>query len=112
MRPCPPGRRNRRIEIQSYCESGPGQPARTYRTFLKCWAKIEPMNGTERWYASPGQTIATEYLKLSIAYRRGVTTMMRVLKVETGELFEITSVIDLEDRHIDLILLCIKWGRQ
>jgi len=112
MRPCPPGRRNRRIALQSYAETGPGQPAKVYATWWRCSARIEPMNGTERWYATPGQVIASEYLKVNIPYRRGVNTMMRVLKLETGELFEIISVIDLEDRHIDMVLLCIKWGRQ
>lgn len=71
-------------------------------------ARVEPLNGTERWYTF--QTIAVEQTKFTIRYHAKIDASMRILW--QGDYYEITSVIDVQERKIQMILLAVKWGRQ
>ena len=98
----PAGRRNKRITFQK-----PVAPAsrftagETWSAVCTCWASIEPKSGREYWNAQQVQSAVTHRIK--ILYRAGITADMRI---QHGErYFHIASVIDPDERHIELEII-------
>lgn len=66
------------------------------------WAAIDPISGKEFYAAEQSQSSVTH--KVRCRYRAGVETAMRI---KCGaRRFEIISVIDWEERHESLLIMC------
>lgn len=66
------------------------------------WAEVKPMSGREFYAAEQSQSEVTH--KVSCRYRAGLTTAMRIKY--GSRLFEIISIIDWEERHESLLIMC------
>lgn len=99
-----PGQLNKRITLQQKTTAGDGAGGvtETWSDVATVWAAVEPLNGPERYQAQKLQTIITH--KVTIRYRVGVSPKMRV--VYSGRILEIVEVIDPNERHEQLRLLC------
>ena len=73
----------------------------SWPTFTSCWAEILPLVGREYWASR--QTVSEVTGKIRMRYLTGVKTTM---KVKDGlKSYDIEAVIDVENRHEELILL-------
>jgi len=93
-----------RVTIQSVTEtrSSSGQVNETWGTFATRWASVEPLQGRE--FFESQQVNADVTTRVRLRYLEGVTPKMRVLyKTRT---FNITSVVNVEERSIETKLLC------
>lgn len=66
------------------------------------WAAIKPLQGNERYEAQQVQSTLTH--KVTIRYRVGIKPQMRIMY--QGRIFNIESVIDIDEHHRWLELLC------
>ncbi len=66
------------------------------------WASIRPLSGREFYAAEQSQSEVTH--KIGCRYRPGLTTEMRVCF--GSRRFKILSIIDWEERHEKLLLMC------
>ena len=69
---------------------------------IKIWARIEPTNASESWYAE--QLSSTERLTIVIRYRKDVDQTMRIQYGQRG--FQILGITDIDQRHCWLQLMC------
>lgn len=99
------GRLNRRVKLQQRVATvdAEGQQSTQWVDVVNTWASIEPASGRE---VLMGQAIQAEVTHtVTIRYRQGVTAAMRL--VYQAELpYNIQSVIDVDTRHIAMVLLC------
>jgi SPP1 family predicted phage head-tail adaptor len=65
-------------------------------------ASLEPLKGREYFQAAAVSEENT--IPITIRYRAGITAAMRVLY--GTRILNIRSVVDIEERHIKLILMC------
>lgn len=79
-----------------------GQPVDTWKDVATVWGAVEPLRGRE--YFAAAQVQAEVTTRIRIRYCRGIRPDMRVLY--DGRLFNILSVIDPEERHRELQLMC------
>ena len=98
------GRLRHRIEIQQATETrnNYGEPVVSWATFRKCWASVEPLRGRELWAALEQQ--ARVSTRIRIRYLADVTPKMRV--VFGSKTYLINAVIDHEERHVEMQLMC------
>jgi len=74
----------------------------TWKDKISTWALIEPLTGREYFYA---HQITNEVShRIIIRYRQDVTASMRIKY--KNRIFNIESMIDLEERHMFLEFLC------
>jgi SPP1 family predicted phage head-tail adaptor len=66
------------------------------------WAAVEPLSGREYWQAQ--QVAAETSIRVRIRYRDGLDTTMRV--IYGTKTLEILSIVDPEERHRELQLMC------
>lgn len=66
------------------------------------WAAIDPLSGREFYAAEQSQSEVSH--KIRCRYRGGLTTAMRI-KYGSRK-FKIISIIDWEERHESLLILC------
>lgn len=66
------------------------------------WAEIKPVSGREFYAAQQSQSEMTH--KVSCRYRSGLDTAMRI--VYRDRVFKIVSIIDWEERHESLLVMC------
>lgn len=98
------GRLRNYITIQqpTEAEDANGEIIQTWSTFANVWAEILPLVGKEYWSAR--QTVAEITGKIRLRYINGITAKMRVLY--GSKIYDIEAPpIDVENRHIELILL-------
>lgn len=79
-----------------------GQPVQEWQDVATVWAAVEPLRGREYWAAAQVQSEVTT--RIRIRYRSGIRPDMRVLY--GGRVFNVTAVIDPEERHVELQLMC------
>ena len=98
------GKLRHRVTIQQLIrgDDGYGGTIETWQDVATVWAVIEPLRGNERYTAQQVQSELTH--KVTIRYRAGIKPQMRLLY--KGKTFEIEAVIDVEERHQWLELLC------
>lgn len=92
------------IQSRSTTQDTIGQEVTAWTTVATPFAKIEPALGQET-LAGAAVTAAVTHT-LTIRYRTGITARMRVLY--GTRVFEIVSVIDVEERHFWLELTCVE----
>lgn len=93
-----------RVVLQRLTETrGPtGDLVKTWADQPEIWAAVEPLSGREYWQAQ--QVAAETTIRVRIRYSSGVVPTMRV-KYGTRT-FEVLSIIDPEERHVELHLMC------
>jgi len=93
-----------RITIQQPVESSNtfGEVEKTWQDIATVWASIEPLRGRE--YFDSQQINAEVTTRIRIRYRPGIKPKMRVVYGE--RIFDIQSVIDVEERHKEIHLMC------
>jgi SPP1 family predicted phage head-tail adaptor len=98
------GKLRHRIKIQKYTAGrdsfGGEEPVWT--DVAEVWARVSPVSGKE-FFAS-AQVNAEVTTKITMRYIKGITPKMRV--VFDGRSFDIVSVLDFEERGIELNLMC------
>ena len=101
------GKLKHRIVIQqvSEGENDMGDIVQTWTTFDTVWASVEPLSGRE--YLSAQQVSAETSGRIRMRYRPGVMATMRVLF--GGRNYRILSVINPEERNIELELMTKAW---
>lgn len=103
-----PGDLNRRCELQrnEANEQRPdGSPVTpNWVTYDVVWVKLEPFNGRERWEADRQRADVTH--RVELRYRSDVRPQHRLRR--GTRVFEITSVVDVQDAHVKLELLCVE----
>lgn len=68
------------------------------------WGRVEPINGRERFLAQQMTPELTH--KITVRYCRGYTVTPAWQVIYDGRTFGIDAVIDREERHVYLELLC------
>ena len=93
-----------RIEIQQRIVNldEHGIASETWVLFLSVWASIEPLRGREYFQSKTENAEITA--KIKMRYTPGITPAMRA--VYKGRVFSITSVIDINERHREIHLMC------
>lgn len=79
-----------------------GIPQENWTTVATVWAAVADISGREYFQAQAVQSEVTTRIK--IRYRTGITPSMRVLYGD--RVFNILSVIDKDERHRVIELLC------
>ncbi|NLW92374.1 MAG: phage head closure protein [Syntrophomonadaceae bacterium] len=101
------GELKKRITIQRETfvkASGSYEHVSTWTDVATVWAAVEPLRGREYFQAL--ETHSEEIIRIKIRYRSGITNEMRV---KYGKrLLYIQSVIDVNERHQELELLCVE----
>lgn len=92
------------IESTSELNDAYGEPDKTWSTFATTWAAIEPQIGKEFFDAS--QVNAELVTRFRLRYHAGITPAMRV--VYNSRNFNIESIVNINERNIELILTCIE----
>lgn len=94
------------IEQRQLAQDGRGDPVETWTAFAEAWAAVEPLSGRERFAArQEGSEVTT---RVRLRYLAGVTPEMRLSFA--GRLYDIEAVIDPDERHRALVLLCVERG--
>lgn len=102
----PVGQLRQRITIQERQITGldaEGHPLTAWVTLEKCWAKIEPLTGREKFAAQQIRPETTH--RVVRRFREGITPQMRILH-QGSRILEIDSAVATEERPIELILWC------
>lgn len=103
-----PGKMRHRITFQTFdgTSDGYGDPLDAddahWPDVVTTWAAIDPISGREFYAAEQSQSEVTH--KVRLRYRPGITTAMRISW--QGRKLKILSVIDWEERHESLLLMC------
>lgn len=90
-----------------------GDPVGTWSTIATLWAAVEPLSGRE--YLA-GQTVQSEVShRITVRYFAGITPRDRIVWTDpsTGldRTFDIRAVIDRDERHAALEIMCTEHGR-
>lgn len=98
------GRLNKRVTIQSRGAGVDsfGAPNGTWTDIATVWASVSPLRGQERMNTQ--QTQADIDHKITVRYRPGLVAKQR-LKYGV-RLFDIESVIDINERHETVEMMC------
>lgn len=93
-----------KLQSRSSTQDTSGQEILTWTDVLTCWAAIEPAAGREQ-LAAEAQVSTVSHV-VTIRYRAGITARMRA--VYASRVFEIVSVIDVDEMHFWLQLDCVE----
>jgi len=109
------GRLRHQVAIQrrTSAESNFGEPADTWTTLATVPAGIEPVSGREYFAAQQVQSEVTH--RVAIRYFAGISPKDRLVWTDpaTGvaRYFDIRAVIDQNERHRELQLMCVEHAR-
>jgi SPP1 family predicted phage head-tail adaptor len=79
-----------------------------WQEFAKVWAKIEPYIGRRGDESVTMQQLTSNLTIHAVTrYIPGVTHYMRI-KTDDGRIFNIQTVVDVDNRHRDLELWCVE----
>lgn len=91
-----------RVPAGSPATSSSGEAIDTWADVATTWMSIEPIRGREFFSAEQVQSAVD--VRIRMRYREGITSKMRI--VVAGVPYNIVSVIDPEERHVDLEIMC------
>jgi SPP1 family predicted phage head-tail adaptor len=93
-----------RVTIQQLTiTQGPsGDLVEAWTDVATVYGAVEPLSGREYWQAQ--QVAAETSIRVRIRYRPGMETTMRLS--HDGRTLEILSIVDPEERHRELQLMC------
>lgn len=98
------GKLRQRVAIQNFIATRDsfGAEVPAWTDVATVWASVTPVSGKE--YFASGQVNAEVSTKITLRYRSGITPKMRA--VFEDRTFEIISVLNFEERDIELNLMC------
>lgn len=98
------GKLRHRVTIQqkTTTQDPEGMTTETWTNVATVWAAVEPLKGREYFQAQAVNAEVTT--RVRIRYRAGIIPTMRVLF--GARKFDILAVIDQEERHQELQLMC------
>jgi SPP1 family predicted phage head-tail adaptor len=99
------GKLRHRIEIQRATDTQGatfGNAKRTYTTFARVWAAVEPASGSEKFISDQMQAGVTHVV--TIRHLAGVTSKMQVIHKERT--LQVVSVVNVEERDRKMLLMC------
>lgn len=98
------GRLRHEITIQepTATQNAVGEETLSWSDYATVRASVEPMSGREYWNSKQVQSEITHEIR--IRYYPGVTSEMRVSW--GNRVFEIESVINVNERNREMILMC------
>jgi len=98
------GKLRHRVTIQNKVTlpDGYGGVTSTWQDVATVWASVEPLNGRELYAAQQVKAELTH--RIRIRYMSGIKPEMRI--VFDNRSFDIEAIIDPEERHESLELLC------
>lgn len=89
------------IQDRSLAQDSFGGQLRNWTDFISARAAVKPLTGRELELA---QAIAAETShQVTLRYRAGITPAQRL--IYAGRIFNIHAVIDVDERHMKLVLL-------
>lgn len=103
-----PGKMRHRITFQQFSGEvdGYGDPLQSddasWEVVATVWAAIDPISGREFYAAEQSQSEVSH--KVRCRYLAGLDTAMRIVKGPRK--FKIISIIDWEERHESLLIMC------
>jgi len=90
------------VEKVTETQDAYGDIVETWSTYYGSYAEVQPLNGKEYFDSQSVQADVT--IKFRIRYLQGIIPKMRVSY--NSRLFDIESVIDVDERHKETILMC------
>lgn len=90
------------IQQRSVSRDEFGAESEAWGTFSQVWAKVQPLSGQELEHGQAMHSDTTH--KVTIRHLSGVTTEMRI--VHDSRTLEILSVVNRDERNIQLEMLC------
>ena len=93
--------RHRAVFLQKQVQVKSGVSTTQWHPAFTCWCKAEPLSGREFWQAAAVNR--ENEVRFTIRYRNDVNPAMRILL--EGKLYDITSVLDTDNRHSTLEIL-------
>jgi SPP1 family predicted phage head-tail adaptor len=96
----------KRLEIQraTYTKNAVGESIPSWLTLATRWASIEPISVREQLRANAIDV--SESSRIRMRYYAGLKESDRLKHGD--DIYEINSVVDKEDRHIELEILCTR----
>lgn len=100
------GRLNKRVTIQSQVttQDGLGTESTNWSDVTTCWAWVRPVSGRELLAAQQPQVVHDTRIRVRFQSGVAITAKMRVNF--GGRLYDIVGVLDLDEEHEYLDLLC------
>lgn len=98
------GKLRHRLEIQEATEQqdSVGEPIKTWSKLRTVWGSVQPLSGRE--YLLSQQVTPEQTHRIMLRYTPELTVRHRI--VFDSRHFDINSIIDVDERHIELELLC------
>lgn len=94
-----------RITVQTPTETNElGERVITWTDLIETWAEILPVQGNERFLDH--QRYADVTHRVRMRWLAGVTLTPKQRLVFAGRVFEITAVLNVEERNRELIVMC------
>jgi len=95
-----------RIELQEPVRTpdGRGGSALTWQTKVQVWANVQDLSGREYLLAQQLSNAVTRQVKMRY-YRGGIAPHWRI-KMESGELLNVHSVINPDGQRVEHLLYC------
>lgn len=90
------------IEQPAETQNAHGEPVVTWSALATCWASVEPLSGRELLMAQQVNAEITHRARLR--YVAGVMAKQRVQ--HQGRYFDINAVRNIDERKVELELLC------
>ena len=100
------GELRHKVEIWKFSATADdsGELIETWAKYCLGWAAIDPLWGTERYQAQ--RLDATVTTKIKMRYIKGLTPRDRIKRCSDGRTFEITSIINPDERNVELRMMC------
>lgn len=91
-----------KIQVPVTARNGLGEQITTWSTLATLWGSVEPLRGREFFDAEQVQSEISH--RVRIRFYDGITAQMRVL--HEARILQIQSVIDVNERHKEMQLMC------
>lgn len=93
-----------RIEESVETRTSDGGITQSWSVLQTVWARLQGLRGRELFSAK--QINPQTSHKVTIRYCKGLTSNARLVDVGSSRIFNIESVVDIEDRHQWMELMC------
>lgn len=100
------GQLNKRVTVQSRVttQDALGAESTNWSDVVTCWARIRPVSGRELLGGQQPQVVHDT--RIRIRYQAGVAVSAKMRVNFGGRLYDIVGVLDVEEAHKYLDLLC------
>ena len=97
-----------RVEVQRIAEERDehGGIVSSWKTIANVWASIVPLSGREYWSAQQVQSDVSH--GVTMRYFEGLTNKHRLKLLHSQRVLNIKSVVDVEERHREMQLMCVE----